>query len=61
MYMLLKRLVAGCIFCLISSLSFAIDTENLVLPQLKDEVEIITDQWGIPHIYANNQQDLFFA
>jgi len=28
---------------------------------LKDEVEIIRDEWGMNHIYAQNQHDLFFA
>ena len=28
---------------------------------LQDEVEIIRDEWGINHIYAQNQADLFFA
>lgn len=28
---------------------------------VQDEVEVIVDQWGLPHIYANNQKDLFFA
>ena len=28
---------------------------------LTSSVEIIRDQWGINHIYAENQQDLFFA
>ena len=28
---------------------------------LEAPVEIIRDQWGINHIYANNQHDLFFA
>ena len=31
------------------------------LPGLKEPVEILRDRWGIPHIYANNQHDLFFA
>ncbi|MDX1667673.1 MAG: penicillin acylase family protein, partial [Saprospiraceae bacterium] len=26
-----------------------------------DSVEIIVDQWGVPHIYAQNERDLFFA
>ncbi|MHA2096484.1 MAG: penicillin acylase family protein [Candidatus Hodarchaeales archaeon] len=34
---------------------------QLQLPGLKEEVEIIRDKWGIPHIYANNEYDLFFA
>ena len=28
---------------------------------LTDSVEILRDEWGINHIYANNQKDLFFA
>src|SRR5437588_3556000 len=28
---------------------------------LHDSVEIITDCYGIPHIYANNEDDLYFA
>ena len=28
---------------------------------LNEPVEIIVDTWGIPHIYANNEADLFFA
>lgn len=30
-------------------------------PGLSDKVEIIRDEYGINHIYANNQDDLFFA
>ncbi len=33
-----------------------LDTEGLIAP-----VEIITDRWGISHIYAENEHDLFFA
>lgn len=28
---------------------------------LRDSVEVIRDRWGIPHIYAQNTDDLFFA
>ena len=28
---------------------------------LNEPVEIIVDVWGIPHIYAQNEADLFFA
>ena len=28
---------------------------------LKQPVEILRDRWGVPHIYAQNQNDLFFA
>ena len=28
---------------------------------LEQPVEVLRDQWGIPHIYAKTQKDLFFA
>lgn len=31
------------------------------IPGLQSEVRVLRDEWGIPHIYADNQQDLFFA
>ena len=35
--------------------------ETLRLSGLYEPVEILTDRWGIAHIYAKNQHDLFFA
>ena len=31
------------------------------VPGLNEAVEILTDRWGMSHIYARNQDDLFFA
>ncbi|HYC52341.1 MAG TPA: penicillin acylase family protein [Gemmatimonadaceae bacterium] len=31
------------------------------LAGLRDSVEVVRDQWGVPHIYARNIDDLFFA
>lgn len=31
------------------------------LRSLRDSIEIIRDEWGVPHIYARNIDDLFFA
>ncbi len=31
------------------------------LPGLKGPVEVLRDRWGVPHIYAKNADDLFFA
>src|ERR1051326_9165451 len=28
---------------------------------LQEPIEILRDRWGVPHIYAANQHDLFFA
>ena len=35
--------------------------ERIVLPGLRAPVEIIRDRWGINHIYAETEYDLFFA
>lgn len=34
---------------------------ELTSPALSAEVKIIRDRWGIPHIFAANEKDLFFA
>jgi penicillin amidase len=34
---------------------------ELALPGLNEPVEVIRDEWGVPHIYAQNDEDLFFA
>ena len=31
------------------------------IPGLRDSVQVIRDRWGVPHIYAQNIDDLFFA
>lgn len=36
-------------------------TGTLSVPGLNGEVEILRDAWGVPHIYASNTYDLFFA
>ncbi len=35
--------------------------ETLLIPGLTEPVEIIKDRWGISHIFARNQKDLFLA
>src|ERR671931_779675 len=34
---------------------------EIKVPGLKEPVEVLRDRWGIPHIYARNADDLFFA
>jgi penicillin amidase len=34
---------------------------GLSLSGLQEPVEILTDRWGVAHIYARNEHDLFFA
>ena len=38
-----------------------IPSETVTLPNLRQPVEILIDHWGVPHIYARNEADLFFA
>src|SRR5450432_3705281 len=35
--------------------------ETLAVSGLSQPVEILKDKWGISHIYARNESDLFFA
>jgi penicillin amidase len=34
---------------------------EIEIPGVSVPVEVIRDQWGVPHIYAENEHDLFFA
>src|SRR2546428_13104217 len=34
---------------------------TITVPGLDSVVEVRRDRWGVPHIYAKTQQDLFFA
>ena len=52
-------LLFGCL--LWSCKSSTENTEKINIPGLNAPVEILRDQWGINHIYAENQEDLFFA
>ncbi len=34
---------------------------KLRLAELHEPVEIVTDRYGVPHIYAHNEDDLYLA
>jgi penicillin amidase len=36
-------------------------TDSLSIPGLRQRVEVVRDRWGVNHIYAGNEYDLFFA
>jgi penicillin amidase len=40
---------------------FTSTAQTLKMTGLQQPVEIIRDQWGVSHIYAKNEHDLFFA
>jgi penicillin amidase len=37
------------------------DSGRTVVQGLSAPVEVVRDRWGVPHLYAQNEQDLFFA
>ena len=37
------------------------EVKTLKAPGLSEAVEVLRDQWGVNHIYAKNQHDLFFT
>ena len=37
------------------------ETETIRVAGIREPIEILVDRWGIPHIYAENEDDLFFA
>jgi penicillin amidase len=39
----------------------AVTQGTLKLPGLQQSVKVLRDRWGVAHIYAQNQHDLFFA
>ena len=41
--------------------ALAITHGTLRAAGLRESVEVMRDPWGVPHIYAKNQHDLFFA
>ena len=60
------RLFATTLIALFSTIiaahpSGAQGTETLAISGLEQDVEIVKDQWGISHIYAETEHDLFFA
>ena len=57
----MKNIVAvTCAFLTIASMATADDREYVV-PGLEAPAEIIVDEWGVPHIYANTHYDAFFV
>ncbi|MCB9278948.1 MAG: penicillin acylase family protein [Lewinellaceae bacterium] len=54
--------VLACLYILLTSgIQLSGQPVSLTIPGLEQPVEIITDTWGIPHIYAQTEADLFFA
>src|SRR2546425_8393706 len=54
----MRRAGACCCAILIAA---ALHAETITAPGLHKPVEILRDRWGVPHIYAQTVDDLFFA
>ncbi len=54
--MAFQRVISACLFFCAAFTSPAEQVKGL-----KQPVEILRDKWGVPHIYAKNTDDLFFA
>ena len=57
---LIVVLLIGAIYFYLHSLQPKYEA-NLQLPGLQSEVEVLYDNYAIPHIYAKNEEDLFYA
>ncbi len=56
------RIFVASVAIMLTGVSFAqIGQETLAVHGLAKPVRIIKDKWGISHIYANDEKDLFFA
>src|SRR6266699_3655186 len=55
------RAVLALVLAMLPAAAWAQTLSSEKLPGLTQPVEIIKDRWGISHIYARNENDLFFA
>jgi len=53
--------VAVAVIRLLALAAVGLGAEDIAIQGLKQPVEILRDRWGVPHIYAQSQDDLFFA
>ncbi|HEY4492402.1 MAG TPA: penicillin acylase family protein, partial [Acidobacteriota bacterium] len=66
----LLRVVVALLLFIVVAAGFLLYTIRRSFPQISSEirvsglsepVEVIRDRFGVPHIYASNSNDLFFA
>ena len=57
-----KLLLLSC-FILFNKINFLYAQQKiqLIVSGLTNKVEVLRDQWGVNHIYAQNENDLFFT
>ena len=50
-----------CMFCVLAGFSARAEPLRYDVEGLEKPAEIIVDEWGVPHIYANTHYDAFFV
>ncbi len=50
-----------CLILVVSSAILAQKSVRLVVKGLREPVDVLRDKWGVNHIYAKNEYDLFFS
>ncbi|HXF82181.1 MAG TPA: penicillin acylase family protein [bacterium] len=58
---LLAAVVTGAGAAYLVRRAFPVERGTLVVAGLREPVEVVRDRWGVPHITARNDHDLFFA
>ena len=56
-----KLITVSFFTCIVFYTGIAQTKNSLAVKGLTASVEVLRDQWGVNHIYALNQHDLFFA
>ena len=57
----MKRLLPSLLSILIAGAAVAAPEQTIKVAGLAQGAEILVDKWGVPHIYAQSQDDAFFA
>ncbi|MCA9970038.1 MAG: penicillin acylase family protein [Anaerolineales bacterium] len=60
-FLLVVVVIAGIGLTVVARRPFPKTDGTITVPGLSEEVTVYRDDFGIPHIYANNDADLFFA
>jgi penicillin amidase len=57
-----RRLLPGILLCVAAGAAMAgTPSQTIKVAGLEKGAEILVDRWGVPHIYAQSQDDAFFA
>ena len=58
---MVRAIIFSWLILTMMGVSVRAEETTLKVDGLKESVEILRDRWGVAHIYAQNEYDLFFA